>query len=143
MGLRFVNKPYKGASVNEGTQDTNQCKSYNNTFGAKATNQPKPYTFKVRDTSQIDFDKILAELSYAQPLALVQVGKHVYFVIHGSILAKESKCVETPKLEYNVWRGTDKHISKIIAYVKWVKSASYISPNLEQTTEVVVTLPKI
>ena len=105
------------------------------------------YKFKVSVVSDINYKKIADDLSYSDPIRLVQFGNKNVIVIHHTIYDKycHSKC-SILGLEQSIKNGYDfiesKQIKEVVKQVNTIKKAEWIKISKEGGMEVTVTKVK-
>lgn len=121
-------------------------------MGTKIHKKPSnTWRFKVASRTQIDWEKIAADLSYAQPLAFVDVDKDSYVIVHNSLLEKaelvDKRISPHPKVDNYLDKATVYYLeeserSGVVARAKRVKEAQW-PEDFRDGGEVVVTVPKV
>ena len=108
-------------------------------------NETRKWKFHIQSLHQIDFKEIERDLSYKNPVALVEAGEFYYVVVHESLLNKASLIGMLYDTEYSysvsVFPLDDKaEFNRVIKWAKNVKNAEW--PD-KHKTEVEVKIPKI
>ena len=105
------------------------------------------YTFKVVEIRNINFAKIADDLSYSDPLRLVEVAGQLHAVIHHTIYDKAIRSTASQSYHGGIIQGhikiEPKEIKTIVKDIQIIKRAKWGKPSAPPTIEVKVTKVKI
>jgi len=105
------------------------------------------YSFKVDNIEEINFNKVKDDLSYADPLRIVEYNNEVWAIVHHSIYDKKKRSIYNGRVHDAIimcsHRIEKKKISEIVSQIKEIKLAKWYDKNSKVAFPLEVKVTKI